>query len=124
MTESTTIPLGDELEVRRLIRVAGEYGTPDSYPGKRRIPRIKDDLRLELTTDLRQTGDVQAVSMHDISESGLALWSRKQFMRNTIVYVREFSDGRPRPWLKTHVNHCTGGIRGFLVGVEFDLSGA
>ncbi len=122
MTEPTTITLGDGLEVERLIRMAGEYGAPDSYSGKRRAPRIKNDLRLELTTDLQQTGDIHAVAMHNISKKGLGLWSKKQFNRSTIVYVREFSDDWPRPWIKARVNHCTSGLRGFLVGVEFDLS--
>lgn len=121
MTEPTTIPLGDTLEVGHLIRMATEYGTSDSYTGKRRTPRIKDGLRLELTIDPQQSGDVHAVSMHDISKSGLALWSKKEFKHNTIVYIREFSAGRPRPWLKSRVNHCTSGLRGFLIGVKFDL---
>ena len=121
MTEPTTIPLADSLEVAHLIRMAAEYGAPDSYSGKRGAPRIRDGLRLELTTDLQQSGDVHAVSMHDISKSGLALWSKKKFQHNTIVYIREFSTGEARPWLTARVNHCTGGLRGFLVGVEFDL---
>ncbi len=121
MTEPTTILLDNSLEVARLIRMAAEHGTPDSYTGKRRAPRIRYELRLELTTDLHQSGDVHAVSMHNISKSGLAFWSKKKFQHNTIVYVREFSTGEPRPWLTARVHHCTGGLRGFLVGVEFNL---
>lgn len=121
MTEPTTILLGDILEVAHLIRMAAEHGTPGSYTRKRGAPRTMDGLRLELTTDLQHSGDVHAVSMHNISKSGLAFWSNKQFKRNTTVYVRGFSADQPRPWLKANVNHCTGGMRGLLVGVKFDL---
>ena len=121
MTEPTTIPLGDSLEVAHIIRSAAEYGTPDSYTGKRGAARIRDGLRLELTTDLQQSGKVDAISMHNISENGLSFWSKKKFLYHTIVYVREFSADQPRPWLLAHVNHCTNGLRGFLTGAEFKL---
>ena len=121
MTKPTTILLADSLEVAHLIRMAAEYGTPDSYTGKRGAARIKDGLRLELTTDLQQSGKVDAVSMHDISENGLSFWSKKKFQDHKIIYVREFSADQPRPWLLARVNHCKSGIRGFLVGVEYEL---
>lgn len=121
MTQSMTAATGDKLEVKRLMRIAGESGVPDSYSGKRASPRVKNGLRLELTTDLSQTGDVRTISMHNLSESGLAFWSKQRFKRSATVYLREFSDGRPRPWLQAHVTHCTNGIRGFLVGAQFDL---
>ena len=121
MTKPTTIPLGDSLEIAHLIRSAAEYGTSDSYTGKRGAARIMEGLRLELTTDLQQSAEVDAISMHNISENGLSFWSKKKFQYHTIVYVREFSADQPRPWLLARVNHCTSGIRGFLVGAEFEL---
>jgi len=122
MTQSMTTAIGDELEVKRLMRIAGESGMPDSYSGKRANQRVRNSLRLELTTDLSQMGDLLTISMHNLSTSGLAFWSRQQFNRNATVYLREFSEDQPRPWLQAHVTHCTNGIRGFLVGAEFDLS--
>lgn len=121
MTQSMTTAIGDELEVKRLMRIAGESGIPDSYSGKRTAPRVNTGLRLELTTDLSQTGSFRTISMHNLSESGLAFWSKQRFNRNATVYIREFSEDQPRPWLQGHVTHCTNGIRGFLIGVEFDL---
>lgn len=121
MTHSMTAAIGNELEVKRLMRIAEEIGMPDSYSGKRATPRVKTGLRLELTTDLSQSDDVQTISMHNLSESGLAFWSKQQFNRNATVYLREFSEDQPRPWLQAHVTHCTNGIRGFLIGAEFDL---
>ena len=116
-----TAAMGDMLEVKRLMRIAEESGMPDSYSGKRASQRVKTSLRLELTTDLSQTGDLRTISMHDLSESGLAFWSKQRFQRSTTVYLREFSDDQPWPWLKAQVTHCTNGIRGFLIGAEFEL---
>ena len=121
MTQSMTAAIGNELEVKRLMRIAEEIGMPDSYSGKRATPRVKNGLRLELTTDLSQTGDVRTISMHDLSESGLAFWSKQRLERSATVYLREFSGDQPRPWLQAHVTHCTNGIRGFLIGAEFHL---
>jgi hypothetical protein len=37
-----------------------------------------------------------------------------------VIYVREFSGGEVRPWLAARIVHCTAGIRGFLVGANFE----
>jgi hypothetical protein len=58
--------------------------------------------------------------MHNVSEGGLAFWSRTTLELGQTIYLREFTD-EPRPWLKARVAHRTRGIRGFLIGCEFEL---
>ena len=59
------------------------------------------------------------VTMHNVSDSGFALWSRKELYRRTTIYVREFSEDNSRPWLRALVTHRTRGILGYLLGAKF-----
>ena len=76
------------------------------------------DGRLDLWVTNRTAP--QARFMHNVSERGFAFWSKKEVPRRNHVFLREFSDGKPHPWLPTHVTHCTVGIRGYLIGAAFD----
>ena len=79
-------------------------------------------LILEATSDPENPADVCGVTMHDMSEGGIAFWSRRQFPFKKPVYVREYRPDIPGVWLVTVVTHCTTGIRGYLIGAEFDVS--
>lgn len=106
-------------EVRRLVSTAEAGGDPDSYTGKRGKLRFSEGMQLEVTDDPARKSAVIAVTMHNVSESGCAFWSkRKQELRDEL-FVREFTADNAAPWLPVHVTHCTQGIRGFLVGVAF-----
>ncbi len=62
--------------------------------------------------------------MHDISEGGVAFWSRRVFPIRRPIYVREYTPSKPGVWLAAEVTHCTLGIRGYLIGVQFALAPA
>ena len=117
MEEQPTIDLRQE--ILQLVRSAGECGESDTYPGKRRGLRVCDGLQLEMISDPRRGGPAAAVSMHNVSEGGLAFWARRRIEPGTSLYMREFSADNSRQWLPVRVTHCTVGIRGFLVGAAF-----
>lgn len=121
VTYSEHLSLADQCEIDRLIVAAGEYGAADVYQGKRRSRRVSNAIRLEVTTDPSDPVELRSVMLHNIAESGLAFWSKKRFLHGERVFIREFSKAEPRPWVVAHIMHRTFGIRGFLVGVEFDL---
>ena len=115
------LPAVDERAVRRLVESASRGGHPDVYEGKRGAARVAAAVPLDVTTDPTVPTCAQAVTMHNISLSGFAFWSRRQLPRGTPIYVREFSADNSKPWVPARVTHCTIGLRGFLVGAAFDV---
>lgn len=110
----------DEGEIARLVSTAEEVGAPDGYSGKRHWPRFRAGLRLDVTLDPTHASGSEEVIMHNASGGGLAFWSRRKWREREAVYVREFrTDGGSAEWLAARVCHCTAGIRGFLVGVQY-----
>jgi hypothetical protein len=77
---------------------------------------------LEATSDPDNPGEVCDVIMRNISEDGIAFWSRRRFPIRTPVYVREYATERSTVWFAAHVTHCTIGIRGYLIGARFAVS--
>lgn len=108
-------------EIARLVAAANEGGESDSYGGKRQSTRVSEPLQLEMTSDPTKLHGGWPVSMHNISEGGFALWSKRKLEQKTVVYVREFMEDNSAPWLPARVTHCTVGIRGFLIGAAFVL---
>ena len=112
----------DPNEIARLVEAASEIGEPNSYDGKRESIRIVDSLQLEVATDITDTKASVAVSMHNVSHSGCAFWTRTEMSIDETIFVREFSGDNSRPWLPARVTHCTVGIRGFMIGVAFNIT--
>lgn len=123
-TGDNTVQVGGKSEIRRLIRAAADAGTPDRYKGKRHCSRFANALMLEASQSPANPREIYGVTMHDISEGGIAFWSRRVFPIRTPIYVREYTPGKPGVWLAAQVTHCTLGIRGYLVGVRFALTPA
>ncbi|MEK6798751.1 MAG: PilZ domain-containing protein [Planctomycetota bacterium] len=110
----------DQQEIALLVAAANATGELDGYPGKRIARRTKEGLWLEITTDPKKPGSTSSVAMHNVSESGFAFWCKHKLAPRLSVWVREFSEDDSRPWIPAEVTHCTVGIRGFLVGCEFN----
>ena len=110
----------DAQEIQKLITSAQEQGTPDRYTGKRRWMRFSAGMRLEITTDPGVPSASVHVTMQNVSEGGFSFWSKRELRQHTPLFVREFSAEGDREWVAAQVRHCTTGIRGYLVGAEFE----
>ncbi len=113
-----------ELLVRRLVRNARETGSSDGIDGKRKAQRFRSSTSLEFSFDPNANGRVSWAKMHNVSRGGLSFWAKKRLALKRRVFVRSFVDGTPTDWLPAKVCHCTSGIMGFLVGVEFQFEAA
>lgn len=120
MNPDQTIAHGGAAEIQRLMQGVRARGRRDTYDGKRARRRIRDGLQLEITADPTTARDARVVPMHDISETGVALWSRSALPVRSVIYLREYSDHGNHPWLRARVKRCDRGIRGFFVGCVFE----
>ncbi len=120
-TTSDSETVSDAKEIQRLVMTACQQGKPDKYTGKRRWMRFSAGMRLEITSDASCEASAPVhVIMQNVSEGGFAFWSKRELFEHTPLFVREFSTDQKHEWIAAHVRHCTVGIRGFLVGAEFD----
>ncbi|MEE9254314.1 MAG: PilZ domain-containing protein [Pseudomonadales bacterium] len=122
MTAQDHSPAPVQREIKRLLLVAAEHGEADSYGGKRHVTRVTTALQLEVTSDPSNPSAAWGVAMHDISERGLAFWSKQDLPDRSLIHIREFSPDSPRTWIPARVKHSTAGIRGHLIGAEFDTA--
>ena len=106
-------------EIERLLALALECGMPDPYSGKRKWMRFRSGLALEMTTEPNDCKP-WLVHLHNMSGGGFAAWSKKSVTARQPIYIREYPDGPPTPWVSGRVRHITSGIRGFLIGAMFD----
>ncbi len=109
-------------EITRLVSVARTDGQPEKRTDGRSAPRFAVGMRLDVTTDPDVEQCAWPATMHNISDSGFAFWSRRQLRNGGEIWVREFSGDNSSPWLPAHVTHCTVGIKGYLVGAAFDVA--
>ena len=104
----------------RLRDAAASQGEPDCYTGKRSRIRFNAALQLDASVDQPDTPETWPVIMHNASGGGCAFWSKRWIAVGTQLLVRQFTPGHDEAWMPGQVQHCTPGLRGFLVGVEFD----
>lgn len=109
-------------EIQKLVTSAQEQGTADHYTGKRRWMRFSAGMRLEVSTDPGVPSASIHATMQNVSEGGFAFWSKRELKLHTHLFVREFTAEGDREWVAGQVCHCTTGIRGFLIGAEFEHS--
>jgi signal transduction histidine kinase/CheY-like chemotaxis protein len=105
--------------VPQLVRTARRHGRADGYAGKRRWVRYAVGVRLEITTNPDRVGDTHLVRAHNISGGGVGFWSKTPFPGGSTLFLREWSEGEPAPWVEAQVTYTNLGIRGYLVGVAF-----
>ena len=112
----------DAQEIQKLVTSAQEQGAPDHYTGKRRWMRFYAGMPLDITTDPGVPSASMHVTMQNVSEGGFAFWSKRELRQHTSLFVREFTAEGDREWVAGQVRHCTSGIRGYLIGAEFENS--
>ena len=115
-------PVDHKREIARLVSAAGEFGEPDTWAGKRSAPRVAEGMQLEVTTNPGDPSAAWAVSMQDVSHTGVAFWSKREIRPRSGIYVRQFSPGTEYKWIPACVKHSTVGIRGSLIGAEFEAA--
>lgn len=106
--------------VSRLVEAAGAFGEADYYEGKRSDTRYHDGILLEVTMDQSKPAAAWGVTMHNVSEGGLAFWSKKDLDVGTPMSVREFGTDGPGEWIAAQVTHRMRGLRGHLIGIQFE----
>lgn len=106
-------------EIQRLVESAGEDGHPDQFIGQRGSTRFAAGMQLDVSTDPAVPNCTWPVITHNVSDSGFAFWSKRQFRMGCEIVVREFSSDNSLPWVRAAVTHCTTGIKGYLVGAQF-----
>lgn len=111
---------GEAQEIQRLVGTAQQVGRADHYHGKRAHTRFSAGMKLEITTDPLIPGATYHVVMQNLSEGGFAFWSKRALRQHTSISVREFSQDVENEWVAAEVRHCTTGLRGYLVGAEFE----
>lgn len=121
MAAIKTIPTSEEVkEIQRLMGTAQQVGRADHYQGKRGTTRFSAGLKLEITTDPAIRGASYHVIMQNLSGGGFAFWSKRDLRPHAHIFVREFSKDVEHEWIAAEVRHCTTGLRGYLVGAEFE----
>lgn len=113
-----------ETAIARLVEGVGNTGEQDSYAGKRESTRFYSGMQLEVIADPSQAPIIQNVSVHNASLGGVAFWSRFNLSVGTSILLRPFSSDQPCKWIKARVRHYTSGIRGVLIGAEFEQDSA
>ena len=108
-------------EIALLVQVASEMGEVDCYAGKRSATRISDGVPLEAILDPSNPSGSWSVTMNDISDFGVAFWSKRQVRTHTTMYIREYRED-VGVWLPVFVKHSTTGLRGQLIGTLFKLA--
>lgn len=109
--------------VKELLAAVRRGGRQDRYAGKRKSSRFSDGSLLDMTTDPNDPSALHTVYLHNLSESGFAFWARMRLEPHAAVFIR-CSDEGDQAWIPGRVTHCTHGLRGFLVGGQFQLDPA
>jgi len=111
-----------ESEIKPLVQSAGEENHADDSTCQRGSTRFAVGMQLDVSTDPGAPNCTWPVTMHNVSDTGFAFWSKRQFRMGSEIYVREFSANNDLPWGRAAVTHCTTGIKGFLIGAEFSAT--
>lgn len=124
MTDGQATRLAGRDEISRLVAEAKVDEIATGLGIHRDTERFAMGMRLDVTTDIHNPSGYWPVTMHNISDGGFAFWSRKQLRKHAEIWVREFSCDDSQPWVFAHVEHCTVGILGYLVGGKFEQMAA
>lgn len=107
--------------ISRLVSEAMEIGYPQSKGRGRHATRFSVGMQLDASTDPENQAASWSVTMHNVSDSGIAFWSKQQVRIRWDIWIREFSKDNSAPWICAHVTHCTVGLKGYLVGARFEV---
>lgn len=119
-TTTSESPEAQRAEITRLVEFASERGKPDAYTGKRDNCRYRPTFHIDVTTDPSSSDATFESHLHNLSLAGVAFWSRKEIPPGTNVFLRESDTRETAIWVEATITHCSFGIRGFLVGGQFN----
>ena len=99
------------------IEQARTDGRKDDYAGKRQFPRVtwQVPVTLEVDPDGGRPTTVFGKS-RDVSLGGIGVQVRQRIATMSLVRITVDSDGTS---VTGRVMHCTGGLGGYIVGIEF-----
>lgn len=106
--------------ISTLLAQARAQGQQDAYSGKRQWARYSFGMRLDVTTDPTRPSAGWHVTLHNVSGGGVGFWSKRELDAGTTIHISDGSDKKAASWLKASVQHCTVGLRGYLIGAAFD----
>lgn len=106
-------------EVSDWVESAKECGQPDTYAGKRGGIRFKVGERIDVSSDSCSSAISSVAILHNISDDGAAFWLKTAQEPGKKLHIRPFLPHGESPWIPAEVRHCTRGIKGFLIGVNF-----
>lgn len=104
-----------------ILQFARKEGHKDVFAGKRAYARYHIGVSTELTTDPTNPDASWPVVTHNVSGAGVGLWSTERLAAGTEVHVRDITEESRPTWLAGHVQHCSMGIRGYLLGICYDV---
>lgn len=107
--------------VPAILQYAHDEGTKDVFAGKRAYGRYNIGVSTELTTNPAEASASWSVVTHNVSGGGVGVWSRQRLAPGTPVHVRDTSNAHGADWLPGSVEHCSVGLRGYLLGISFDF---
>ncbi len=107
-------------QIRKWLEDASREHRGDVYSGKRDETRFKKPVQLD--AKFFESGDVRTAmaTMHNISCTGIAFWVRGEAELGTIVEVGECDPTTRISWVSAKITHCRQGLRGFVVGAQFE----
>lgn len=112
-------PAVDKEEISRWVATAEQNGDFDNFAGKRAATRFVEGMPLQISMSPSPSTSMLSGHMHNVSETGIAFWTKKEVPARTTIYVRDANTEGDGGWLQAWVTHCTRGIRGFLIGAAF-----
>jgi len=123
MNASNGVSQADQKEeIGRLVSEAMDAGYPVTQNRGRRAARFSVGMLLDATTNPSLQTGLWMVTMHNVSESGIAFWSKKPVGVRSDIWVRESTEEDSAPWISAYVTHCTNGLTGPLVGARFTVN--
>jgi hypothetical protein len=106
-------------ELATLLADVSTEGHADLFAGKRERFRFWTSRRFDVRVPAGTDQDFLAVTLRNISGSGLALWSHRPLAVKTRIEVRAYGAAEDTPWLDAIVTHATRGVGGHLIGAAF-----
>lgn len=117
----TEVATATQEPIPGLLKLARDEGKRDVFSGKRVYARYNTGVSTRLTTDPTNPKNAWSVVTHNVSGGGVGLWSREPLEVGTAIHVQDVTGGGDSEWLPGHVQHCSVGIRGYLIGIAFDF---
>jgi len=102
-----------KLTIQEWIRSAQTESDPDTYLGKRLLPRYAPWCA---PLDLRADGRTINAQGRDICVGGVGFTCKQEFPRGTVIEMRPHGS---EVWIPIRVRHSTATVSGYKIGARF-----